>query len=129
MYGVVILSFANPESRFEEENGGDADEVREIFGLAIEALGDEFMDEKLFMAYARFEAKLKEYDRARAIFKYALDRLPRSKAAILHKSYTTFEKQYGDREGVEDVILSKRRVYYEEQGELWTFPWLQGTLV
>jgi crooked neck len=73
------------------------------------------MDEKLFIAYARFEAKLKEYERARAIYKYALDRMPRSKSAVLHKHYTTFEKQYGDREGVEDVVLAKRRVMYEEQ--------------
>lgn len=73
------------------------------------------MDERLFIAYSRFEAKLKEYERARAIYKYALDRLPRSKAQILHKAYTTFEKQFGDREGVEDVILSRRRVQYEEK--------------
>jgi len=63
----------------------------------------------------RYEAKLKEYERARVIYKYALDRLPRSRSYLLHKSYTTFEKQYGEREGVEDVILSKRRVQYEEQ--------------
>jgi crooked neck len=101
-------------ARFEEEHG-DSDLVREVYGAAIEALGDDFMDEKLFMAYARFEAKLREFDRARAIYRYALDRMPRSKSANLHKSYTTFEKQYGDREGVEDVILAKRRVQYEEQ--------------
>ncbi|KAJ5794183.1 RNA-processing protein HAT helix [Penicillium paradoxum] len=101
-------------ARFEEEFG-TSDLVREVYGLAIETLGEDFMDEKLFSAYAKFEAKLKEYERARAIYKYALDRLPRSKAMALHKAYTTFEKQYGDREGVEDVILSKRRVQYEEQ--------------
>ena len=101
-------------ARFEEENG-TSDLVREVFGLAIETLGTDFMDEKLFMAYARYEAKLKEYERARAIYKFALNRLPRSKATILHKAYTTFEKQFGDREGIEDVILSKRRVQYEEQ--------------
>jgi len=101
-------------ARFEEENG-TSDLVREVFGMAIETLGDEFMDEKLFIAYARFEAKLKEYERARAIYKFALDRMPRSKSATLHKQYTTFEKQFGDREGVEDVVLSKRRVMYEEQ--------------
>ncbi|KAK4560554.1 NineTeen Complex (NTC) component [Recurvomyces mirabilis] len=101
-------------ARFEEENG-TADLVREVFGMAVETLGDEFMDEKLFIAYARFEAKLKEYERARAIYKYALDRMPRSKSAILHKQYTTFEKQHGDREGVEDVVLAKRRVLYEDQ--------------
>lgn len=101
-------------ARFEEEFG-TSDLVREVFGSAVEALGDEFMDERLFIAYARYEAKLKEYERARAIYKYALDRLPRSKSLALHKAYTTFEKQFGDREGVEDVILSKRRVQYEEQ--------------
>ncbi|KGO78109.1 RNA-processing protein, HAT helix [Penicillium italicum] len=101
-------------ARFEEEYG-TSDLVREVYGVAIETLGEDFMDEKVFSAYAKFEAKLKEYERARAIYKYALDRLPRSKAMALHKAYTTFEKQYGDREGVEDVILSKRRVQYEEQ--------------
>ncbi|KAJ6157059.1 hypothetical protein N7497_005944 [Penicillium chrysogenum] len=89
-------------ARFEEEYG-------------TSDLGEDFMDERLFSAYAKFEAKLKEYERARAIYKYALDRLPRSKAMALHKAYTTFEKQFGDREGLEDVILSKRRVQYEEQ--------------
>jgi crooked neck len=101
-------------ARFEEEYG-TSDLVREVFGTAVEALGDDFMDERLFIAYARYEAKLKEYERARAIYKYALDRLARSKSVSLHKAYTTFEKQFGDREGVEDVILSKRRVQYEEQ--------------
>lgn len=101
-------------ARFEEEYG-TSDLVREVYGAAIETLGEDFMDEKLFVAYAKFEAKLKEYERARAIYKYALDRLPRSKSMVLHRAYTTFEKQFGDREGVEDVVLSKRRVQYEEQ--------------
>lgn len=100
-------------ARFEEENGTSED-VREVFGTAISALGDDFMDEKLFMAYARYEAKLKEYERARHILRYALDRMPRSQSANLHKYYTTFEKQFGDKDGVENVILSKRRVQYEE---------------
>ncbi|KAI0553513.1 cell cycle control protein [Xylaria curta] len=101
-------------AKFEEEFG-TSDLVREVFGAAVEALGDEFVDERLFIAYARFEAKLKEYERARAIYKYALDRLPRSKSMGLHKAYTTFEKQYGDKDGVEDVVLSKRRRIYEDQ--------------
>jgi crooked neck len=101
-------------AKFEEEYG-TSDLVREVFGTAVETLGDDYVDEKLFIAYARFEAKLKEYERARAIYKYALDRLPRSRSMVLHKAYTTFEKQFGDRDGVEDVVLSKRRRYYEEQ--------------
>lgn len=101
-------------ARFEEECG-TSDYVREVFGLAVEALGDQFMDEKLFMAYAKFEVQLKEYERARAIYKYALERLPRSSSEALQKSYTTFEKQFGDQRGIEDVVLAKRRVQYEEQ--------------
>ncbi|KAF2266869.1 TPR-like protein [Lojkania enalia] len=101
-------------ARFEEQNG-TSDLVRDVYGTAIETLGDDFMDERLFIAYAKFEAKLKEVERARAIYKFALDRMPRSKSATLHKIFTQFEKQYGDREGIEDVILSKRRVHYEEQ--------------
>jgi crooked neck len=101
-------------AKFEEDNG-TSDLVRDVFGTAVETLGDDFMDEKLFMAYAKFEAKMKEFERARAIYKFALDRMPRSKAINLHKAFTTFEKQYGDRDGIENVIMSKRRVHYEEQ--------------
>ncbi|KAF2120823.1 hypothetical protein BDV96DRAFT_539160 [Lophiotrema nucula] len=101
-------------AKFEEEVG-TSDLVREVFGTAVETLGDEFMDEKLFIAYARFEAKLKEYERCRSILRFALDRLPRSKAVNLQKENTRFEKQYGDRDGIESVILGKRRVHYEEQ--------------
>ncbi|KAL1864269.1 hypothetical protein VTK73DRAFT_6018 [Phialemonium thermophilum] len=100
-------------AKFEEEYG-TSDMVREVFQTAIETLGDEFVDERLFIAYARYEAKLKDYDRARAIYKFGLDNLPRSKSMLLHKEYTTFEKQFGDKEGVEDVVLSKRRRHYEE---------------
>jgi crooked neck len=41
--------------------------------------------------------------------------MPRSKSVNLHKAYTTFEKQFGDQEGVEDVVLAKRRVQYEDE--------------
>jgi crooked neck len=107
-----------------EEQYGTSDLVREVFGTAIEVLqsDDAIQDpasqgsmQKLFIEYARFETRLKEIDRARAIYKFALDRMPRSRTVNLQKAFTKFEKQFGDRDEVEDVILSKRRVYYEEQ--------------
>ncbi|KAK4131942.1 TPR-like protein [Trichocladium antarcticum] len=105
-------------SKFEEEHG-TSDMVREVFQNAIQTiadtLGDDEVDERLFMAFARFEARQKEYERARAIYKFGLDNLPRSRSMALHAQYTTFEKQFGDKEGVEDVILTKRRRLYEEQ--------------
>lgn len=51
------------------------------------------------------------------IFKYGLDRLPKSKSQSLYNQYTNFEKQYGDKEGIEDVVVGKRRVQYEEEIE------------
>lgn len=101
-------------ARFEQESG-DSDTVREVFTLAIDTLGDDFMDEKVFIAYARFESSLKEYERARVIYKYALERMPRSKSRNLYREYATFEKQFGDQDGIEEVVISKRRVKYEEE--------------
>lgn len=104
-------------ARFEQEYGTTED-VRQVLGEAIETLSEyieEYPDiEKLFIFYARHEAQLKEYERARSIYKFALDRLPRSRSMNLYSAYTTFEKQFGDSDGVENVILSKRRVHYEE---------------
>ncbi|KAF2002918.1 TPR-like protein [Amniculicola lignicola CBS 123094] len=101
-------------AKFEEESG-TSDLVRNVYETAIEELDTDFADEKVFMAYAKFEARLQEFERARAIYKFALERMARSKSENLHKAFTTFEKQFGDRDGIEDVILSKRRVHYEQE--------------
>jgi crooked neck len=70
--------------------------------------------EPFFTAFAQFEERAKEPDRARAIYKYALDVLPRSQAIELNKKYVQFEKQHGDRRGIEDVVIAKKRFAYEE---------------
>lgn len=57
-----------------------------------------------------------QHDRARVIYKYALDHIPKDKTAELYKAYTIHEKKYGDRTGIEDVIVSKRKFQYEEVG-------------
>lgn len=49
------------------------------------------------------------------IYKYALDKIPKNQAQELFKYYTMFEKKFGDRRGIEDVIVSKRRFQYEEE--------------
>jgi len=41
--------------------------------------------------------------------RYALDNIPKNQAASLYTRFVTFEKQHGDREGIEDVVVSKRR--------------------
>lgn len=57
--------------------------------------------EGLFIKFAEFEEKVKEMERARAIYKYALDHIPRAQADTVYKRFVAFEKQHGDRDGIE----------------------------
>lgn len=59
------------------------------------------MQEELFIKFAEFEEKCKEPERARAIYKYALDHIPKAQAQDVYKKFVAFEKQHGDREGIE----------------------------
>lgn len=107
-------------ARFEEAHNEPA-RARAIYERAVAFFGEEFMDEKLFVAFAKFEEFAKEYERARVIYKYALERLPKSQAEELLKNYTQFEKKHGEKQGIEDVILSKRRFQYEEVSIFFSF--------
>ncbi|KAH0582458.1 NineTeen Complex (NTC) component [Termitomyces sp. 'cryptogamus'] len=104
--------------KFEEERG-KLDKAREVFQTALEFFGDdEEQIEKaqaVFGAFAKMETRLKEYERARVIYKFALSRIPRSKSAGLYASYTKFEKQHGTRNTLENTVLGKRRIQYEDE--------------
>jgi crooked neck len=93
---------------------GTVDLVRKVFEDSMEEQTTEDFSEKLVIEFARFETRLEEFERARAIYKHFLDRVPRSMAQNLHKYYLEFEKQYGDTAGIEHVVLEKRRVVYEK---------------
>ena len=98
-----------------EEGHGFVKSARSIYERAVEFFGEEYMEERLFVAFAKFEENQKEHDRARVIYKYALDAMPREKCADLYKAYTIHEKKFGERAGIETVILKKRRLQYEEE--------------
>mmetsp|Transcript_29541 Transcript_29541/g.41560 ORF Transcript_29541/g.41560 Transcript_29541/m.41560 type:complete len:680 (+) Transcript_29541:82-2121(+) len=103
-------------AKFEEKY--DPEAARRVYEQAIEFLGEEANDENLFIAFAKFEEKAKEVERARAIYKYALDHIPKKEAQELYKLWISFEKKNGDRQGIEDVIIGKRRFQYEEEIKL-----------
>jgi len=98
-----------------EEGHGFINSGRKIYERAVEFFGEEHMDEKLFISFAKFEENQKEHDRARVIYKYALDNMDKESCAELYKSYTIHEKKFGERAGIENVILSKRKFQYEEE--------------
>jgi crooked neck len=121
-------------ARFEEQRG-HIDEARDVFERGLNFLGDEYADEKFYLAFARFEEHQKEvkylsnfekfekfinvlfyikHDRARTVYKYALDKLPEEKREDILKAYTIHEKKFGDRTGIESIISNKRKLKYEE---------------
>lgn len=91
-------------ARFEETNGFITS-ARNVYERAVHFYGDEQMDERLFIAFAKFEENQREHDRARVIYKYALDHLPKEKTKELYKAYTIHEKKYGDRSGMVVLII------------------------
>ncbi|KAF5270443.1 hypothetical protein FQR65_LT05632 [Abscondita terminalis] len=101
-------------ARFED-NHGFINSARRTYERAIHFYGEDHMDETLFIAFARFEENHKEHERARVIYKYALEHIPKDQAKELFKAYTIHEKKYGDRSGIEDVIVSKRKFQYEQE--------------
>ena len=119
IYERFILVHPEPKNwiryaRFEE-NQGYIDNARHVFERATDFFGEESLDEKLYIAFARFEESCQEYERARAIYKYALDKIPKTQVVELFRAYTHFEKKYGDRSGIEDVVINKRKYQYEDE--------------
>ena len=84
------------------------------------------MDQKLFIAFAKFEENQKEHDRARVIYKYALDNMDKEQCSDLYKAYTIHEKKFGERAGIENVIISKRKFQYEEEVKDMRRRWSSG---
>ncbi|XLR12090.1 hypothetical protein HN51_048818 [Arachis hypogaea] len=101
-------------AKFEMKNGEVA-KARNVYERAVEKLADDEEAEQLFVAFAEFEERCKETERARRIYKFALDHIPKGRAEDLYRKFVAFEKQYGDREGIEDAIVGKRRFQYEDE--------------
>jgi len=118
IYERFVTTHTEPASWLKyakfEERQKDTENARSVYERAIEALGEAALSENFFIAFAKFEEKAHEIDRARALFKYALDNIPRDKAQELYKMFISFEKQHGDKQGIEDVVVGKRRFHYEE---------------
>ncbi|XP_019166045.1 PREDICTED: crooked neck-like protein 1 [Ipomoea nil] len=101
-------------AKFEMKNGEVA-RARSCYERAVDKLADDEEAEQLFVSFAEFEEMCKEAERARCIYKFALDHIPKGRAEDLYKKYVAFEKQYGDKDGIEDAIVGKRRFQYEDE--------------
>jgi Suppressor of forked protein (Suf)./HAT (Half-A-TPR) repeat. len=100
-------------AKFEEKNK-NKQAARDLYERTLEDLGEEAMKEEYFLAFAKFEIRNREIERARQIYRYGLENIPKDKAYKLYDAFVNFEKQYGSKEEIDDLILDKRRIYYRE---------------
>ncbi|XP_005094945.1 crooked neck-like protein 1 [Aplysia californica] len=101
-------------AKFEEKNGY-INSARSIYERAVEFFGEDNISEQMLIAFAKFEEGQREHERARVVYKYALDHLPKEQCEEVYKHYTVHEKKFGSRAAIEDVIVNKRRFKYEEE--------------
>lgn len=71
------------------------------------------MNEEYFVAFARFEVRNKEDDRAREIFKFGLENIPKDKSKRLYEEFLAFEKQHGTKDDIDELIFNERRLHYK----------------
>ena len=100
-------------AKWEERNSQIA-LARGVFERAVSGeLGEDDFP-SIYLEFFRFEARQREYARARAILKYAIDVLPKEDSARVRAAFIAFEKQHGDRKSVESNIFEKRRKAYAD---------------
>jgi len=103
-------------AKFEDKHG-NKESCRRIFESALGDLGNKALTEDFFISFIKFEMRNRENERCKVLFRYGMDNLPKDKSTKLYKFYVKFEKMFGTTEGVEDVILTKRRIFYEKEIE------------
>lgn len=102
-------------AEWEYKKSRSAEFTRKIYEKALHELDEEDISPEFYKSFAKFEIACKEYERARAIYKYALDHVPKYKARNLFEEYMLFEKRYGDKQNIDTVIVKKKRLEYEQE--------------
>jgi crooked neck len=100
-----------------EEGRGNIESTRNIFKKSIEFLSENAPNESvsLYVAYAQFETRRKEVERARNIYNHALKEIPDDSKELIYSKFLLFEKQFGLKSNIEDVLLNKKRDEYERE--------------
>lgn len=125
----AFLKFA----KWAEYEAKDVALARSVYESCLSELEpEEAQQARVFKQFAAFEERQGEFERARLIYRHAvqllklgesattmtpeehadLSKFEKAKREELYKAYITFEKKHGDRQGIEDVILVKQRSQY-----------------
>ena len=122
-------------AKWAEFEAKDISLARDIFEGALAELEPEEINARVFKQFSSFEQRHGEYERARIIYKHAVqlfhlgednDQYQKEidptlsdweieKRNELYKSYINFEKKHGDKAAIEDVIFTKQRAEYKKK--------------
>jgi len=119
-------------AKWAEFEAKDVSLARTVFEATLSDLEpEEAKQARVFKQFSSFEERQGEYERARVIYKHAvqifhlggsslatdedISDYEKTKRDELYKSYIAFEKKYGDKEGIEDVILTRKRAEYNKR--------------
>ena len=111
----TVLAFTR-YAKFEVGRGRIA-AARAVYERAVSELDPSQLDDgELYLAFAAFEGgPAGEPDRARAIYRYALDHVPKAAAPAIFDALSAFERAHGDRAGVDSVVAGEARFENEEK--------------
>jgi crooked neck len=129
-------------AKWAEFEAKDIPQARGIYEAALSELEPEEVTSRIFRQFASFEERHGEYDRARVIYKHALnlfhlcepDAADRRRTDVqeheqdltqqeiesrdeLYKAFIGFEKKHGDQKGIEQILLNKQRAEYSKRVE------------
>lgn len=119
IFGRYVQCHAVPRAyvrwaKFEEQQGAPAN-ARAVYEAALQQLRDDCVSDEILGSFAEFEQRQAEYERARAIFTYALglEGLSAPDREALVARHARFERAHGDKGSVEAVVHAKKRAQYE----------------
>ena len=125
----AFLKFA----KWAEYEAKHVELARTIYEATLSELEpEESRQARVFQRFAAFEDRQGEYERARVIYQHAIKLFnlggssppdeagdvpewEQQRREELYKSYLTFEKKHGDREGIENVLWTKQRSEYNQK--------------
>jgi len=112
----TILAYTR-YAKFEASRGRLA-AARAMYERAVADLDPAALEDgggELYLSFAAFEGgPAGEPARARAIYRYALDHVPKASALPIFEALSAFERAHGDRAGVDSVVAGEARFAYEE---------------
>lgn len=98
----------------QEVKSKNVESARKIYEKTLEELGESALKEDYFINFAKFEISQKQHDRAREIFRFGLKQIPKEHSIKLYKEYLAFEKQFGQKDEIDELVFNQRRTFYKD---------------